>query len=383
MIYLDHAATTKPYPEVIQAMKEVLDHYYGNPSSLHQFGVTAERLLQQSRERAALFLGVEAQEIVFTSGATESNNLAIKGAAWRYQNRGKHIITSAIEHPAVFDVCQQLEQEGYRLTVVPVGTNGKVKVEDVEAAIQADTVLVSIMHVNNEVGSIQPIAEIGQVIRRYPKVLFHVDAVQGFAKVAVEPVRWGVDLLSISAHKFHGPKGTGLLYIRKGIELTPLMVGGGQERGFRSGTENLPGIVGMVKAMRLSQEKMQVDGGALRQMRDRLWEGLEQIEGCILNSPREGVPHIINFSIPPIKPEIVLHALEEQGILVSTKSACSSKADEPSRTIVAMGCTKEQAASSIRVSLSYLSTQSEIEQFLLKLKEVIPQLQQLLQTRGS
>ncbi|WP_134698489.1 cysteine desulfurase family protein [Ammoniphilus sp. YIM 78166] len=378
MIYLDNAATTAPYPEVADVMRSVMDSYYGNPSSLHHLGVESEKVLQQSRGVAAKLLGVQPGEIVFTSGATESNNLAIKGIAFQYQNRGKHIITTAIEHPAVYDVCKQLEHFGFEVTILPVDRNGVISLEDLKAAIRNETILVSIMHVNNEVGSVQPLREIGAVLKNYPKLFFHVDAVQGYGKLPVHPKEWEADLVSLSAHKFHGPKGTGLLYVRKGIDLFPLMVGGGQEGGYRSGTENLAGIVGMVKAMRMSKEKFEANPEYVRSLRNRLWDSLDQWEECKVNSPKEGAPHILNFSLPGLKSEVLLHALEDKQICISTKSACSSKVDRPSRVLLAMHVGESRARSSLRISLSYSNTEAEVHAFLTSLYQVVPQLKQML-----
>ncbi|MBP1932903.1 cysteine desulfurase family protein [Ammoniphilus resinae] len=382
MVYLDNGATTAPYPEVVETMKEVLQTYYGNPSSLHHLGVQSEKVLKQSRELTAKFLEVSPGEIVFTSGATESNNTAIKGIAFQYQNRGKHIITSAVEHPAVLDVCKQLQDIfGVRLTVLPVDSKGMVRLDDLKQAITDETILVSIMFVNNEVGSIQPIQEIGNYLKSFPKIFFHVDAVQAFGKIPVKPETLGIDLLSLSAHKFHGPKGTGILYVRKGTQLTPLLVGGGQEAKFRPGTENLAGIVGMVKAMRLTQQKLKDQPDALKRMRNRLVEGLQGLEGCYINSPEEGAPHILNLSVPGVKSEVLLHSLEDKGIYVSTKSACSSKLDRPSRVLMEMGLGEERARSALRISLSYENTIDEMDYFITTMKQVVPQLKQMLNVR--
>ena len=381
MIYFDNSATTVPYPEVVETMGEVLDQFYGNPSSLHKLGVQAEKVLNQSRDIAAKLLGVQPAEIFFTSGATESNNTALKGVAFQYQSRGKHIITSAIEHPAVFDVCKQLEAFGFETTVLPVNEDGVVSVDDLKAALRDDTILVSIMHVNNEVGSIQPIGEIGQLLKQYPKVLFHVDAVQSFGKIKLLPREWNIDLLSLSAHKFHGPKGTGLLFIRKGVDLMPLLAGGGQEGGVRAGTENLAGIVGMVKAMRMTLDKVKEKPNHLSLLRKKLWDGLENVEGCFKNSPQVGAPHILSVSLPGLKSEVVLHSLEEKGVLISTKSACSSKWDKPSRILLAMGLGEERAKSALRISLSEQNTEAEVDQFLTLFYEVVPQLRMMLNVR--
>jgi len=382
VVYFDNGATTAPYPEVVETMKDVLKTYYGNPSSLHHLGVQSEKVLNQSRELAAKFLEVSPGEIVFTSGATESNNTAIKGIAFQYQNRGKHIITSAVEHPAVLDVCKQLQELfGFRLTVLPVDNKGVVRLDDLKKAITDETILVSVMFVNNEVGSIQPIQEIGNYLKSFPKIFFHVDAVQAFGKIPVKPETLGIDLLSLSAHKFHGPKGTGILYVRKGTQLTPLLVGGGQEAKFRPGTENLTGIVGMVKAMRITLQKLKDQPEALKKMRNRLVEGLQGLKGIYINSPEEGAPHILNLSVPGVKSEVLLHALEDKGIYVSTKSACSSKLDRPSRILMEMGLGEERAKSALRISLTYENTIDEIEFFITTIKQVVPQLKQMLNVR--
>lgn len=381
LIYFDNSATTAPYPEVVGTMREVLDQFYGNPSSLHKIGVQAEKVLNQSRDLAAKLLGVQSGEIIFTSGATESNNMALKGVAFGYGSRGKHIITSAIEHPAVYDVCKQLEAFGFEVTILPVNEDGVVRVRDLKAALRDETILVSIMHVNNEVGSIQPIGEIGQLLKQYPKVLFHVDAVQSFGKINLTPKDWHIDLLSLSSHKFHGPKGTGLLFIRKGVKLMPLLAGGGQENGVRAGTENLAGIVGMVKAMRMTLDHVKDNANHLSLLRAKLWEGLEKVEGCFMNSPRQGAPHILNVSLPGLKSEVVLHSLEEKGVFVSTKSACSSKVDKPSRVLMAMGIGEEKAKSALRISLSGQNTEAEVDQFLTIFHEIVPHLRMMLHVR--
>ncbi|MED4781271.1 cysteine desulfurase family protein [Brevibacillus choshinensis] len=383
MIYLDNSATTRPHPQVVETMKRAMESYYGNPSSLHQKGVEAETVLKQAREVAAKYLGCKAGEIIFTSGGTESNNTAIKGVAFQYQNRGKHIITTQVEHPAVYDVCKQLESLGFSTTYVPVDRDGRVSLEDVKKAMRPDTILVSVMHVNNELGTIQPVEEIGQWLKQFPKVLFHVDAVQAIGKVPLRLKDSGIDLLSVSAHKFYGPRGVGILYKREGLIIHPLMMGGGQEGGVRSGTENLPAIAGLAKAIRLLEEMGSGEGNRLQEMLRQLREGISSIEGCIINTPEIGAaPHIMNISVPGVKAEVLLHALEERGFLVSTKSACSSKANEPSRVLTSVGIERDCALSSLRISLGRENSMEDINQFLVALKACVSSLRTQMKSKS-
>jgi len=373
-IYLDNSATTWPYPTVVQTVQDVMSRHFANPSSLHSLGETANRLLTEARKEAARLLGVAAEEIVFTSSATESNNMAVKGAALQYARRGKHIITTAVEHPSVEQPIIQLEEAGFDVTRLPVDRNGQIDLEELRQAVRDDTILVSVIWVNNETGAVQPLQAIGQLLKPYRKVLFHVDAVQGFGKIPLSIKEWGIDLLSLSAHKFHGPRGAGLLYVRKGITLMPLLAGGGQEGGLRSGTENLPAIVGMVQAMGQAEQQRKKEAGRLRRMRERLLEGIGQIPGAVVNSPADGAPHILNVSFPGIKPEVLIHALEKKGVYVSTLSACSARRHQLSRVLLAMGLGEERAASSIRLSLSYVNTEEEIIAAVGILQETVGQL---------
>lgn len=383
MIYLDNSATTRPHPQVVETMRRAMESYYGNPSSLHHKGVEAETVLKQAREVAAKYLGCKAGEIIFTSGGTESNNTAIKGVAFQYQNRGKHIITTQVEHPAVYDVCKQLESLGFSTTYVPVDRDGRVSLEDVKKAMRPDTILVSVMHVNNELGTIQPVEEIGQWLKQYPKVLFHVDAVQAIGKVPLRLKDSGIDLLSVSAHKFYGPRGVGILYKREGLIIHPLMMGGGQEGGVRSGTENLPAIAGLAKAIRLLEEMGSDERNRLQEMLRQLREGISTIEGCIINTPETGAaPHIMNISVPGVKAEVLLHALEERGFLVSTKSACSSKANEPSRVLTSVGIERDCALSSLRISLGRENTIEDIKPFLVALKACVSSLRTQMKSKS-
>lgn len=378
MIYFDHAATTPPDEEVVQTVAEVMRRHYGNPSSLHRLGEEGEQLLRRAREVCAIALGAKIQEIVFTSGATESNNQAIKGVAFQYRNRGRHIITTKMEHPSVYESCQQLKLLGYEVTYLPVNEEGVVSAEQVVGAIRKDTILVSIMHVNNETGSVQPIHEIGQRIKQHnPRVLFHVDGVQGFGKLPLSISDSRIDLYSISAHKFRGPKGVGLLFVRNGVTLLPLLSGGGQEGGLRSGTENVPNIVGMAKAVRKAAEGQVDRRSKLESLRSTLLQDLHQRPGLVINSPVDGAPHLIHFSYPGMKSEVLVHMLEQTGIYVSTTSACSSKKNELSRVLLAMGRSEKVAGSGIRISLCEEHTQADIRQLLCSLDDAISKLQGL------
>lgn len=378
MIYLDNSATTKPFPEVVDSFVTVATKYFGNPSSLHELGMKAERLLTQAREQIAAALGVKPNEIIFTSGGTEANNFAIKGVALQYRHRGNHIITTAIEHPSVSEPCQQLEQLGFEVTYLPVNENGIVTVEEVKKALRDDTILVSIMHVNNEVGSIQPVEEIGALLARYPKTIFHVDRVQGISKVPLDMKKARIDLCTMSAHKFHGLRGAGILYVRQGIQLSPLLAGGGQEMQFRSGTENVPAIVAMAKALRMSLEKYDKQIDYLLEVKQAWFNELKTIPSIQINTPlAHSAPHIINFSLNGIKPEVFVHELEKRSIFVSTTSACSSKKKTPSKTLLAMGADDKRAESGIRISLSFENTLEEIPAAIAVMKKAIEKLREV------
>lgn len=384
MVYLDNSATTRTDPEVIRVMADVMEKVYGNPSSLHGIGDKAHRLIGEAREAVARTLGVQPREIVFTSGGTESNNLAIKGVAEQFRNRGRHLITTEVEHPSVYQAFRQLEERGWRVTYLPVDRLGRVSEEDVEKALTEDTVLVSVMHVNNEVGTIQPVEAIGRVLRSRPKVIFHVDAVQAFGKLELDPVRWGVDLLSISGHKFHGPKGVGALYIREGLRLSPLLAGGEQEGGLRSGTENVPGIAGLAKAAILAQQRRETVRQWQRWKEELIQAVTSRLEGVVVNgdtTTEGGAPHILSLSFPGLKSEVIVHALEQEKVFVSSKSACSSKKETPSRVLTAMGLDDRTAIGSIRISMGYDTVESDIRQCAQALIRVIPELQRVMKGR--
>ena len=375
MIYFDNSATTKPYQEVMESFVKVSTDYFGNPSSLHQLGVLSEQLLSQARKQVAQLLKVKSQEILFTSGGTEGNNLAIKGSALMYRRRGRHLITTRIEHASVKEAMEQLKEWGYEITYLPVNQDGRVSILDVEKAIRPDTILISIIHVNNEVGTIQPVHEIGKLIKKYPKIIYHVDYVQGVGKVPLELHECGIDLCSISGHKFHGLKGTGALFIREGLEISPLFSGGSQEGKIRSGTENVAGMVAMAKAFRLTLEHQGIYKGAMEKIKEYLRENLEVLPQINIHTPKTGsAPHILNFSISGIRGEVFVHALEEKGIFVSTTSACSSKQFTISPTLLSMGIPKDLAQSAIRVSLSYENTLAEAQFLVKSIKEIINQL---------
>lgn len=374
MIYLDNSATTQPDPSVLKSFQRVATDYFANPSSLHSLGVQSANLLDTARKQIAKKLSVEKQEIVFTSGGTEGNNLAIKGTALKHQNRGKHIITTQIEHPSVYDVCESLEELGFEITYLSVDSNGVISLEELKRAIREDTILITIMHVNNELGSIQPIHQIGEIAKDYPKLYFHVDDVQGFGKVPLDLKNSGIDLYTLSGHKINGLNGTGLLYVNEKVSLAPLFHGGKQERSLRSGTEDLAGAVSLARAIRLIKDKEQTLMSDLVEMKDYLREGLGRIGSVVINTPVDSAPHILNVSVPDLKPEIIINILGEQGIYISTKSACSSKRSNESSVLIACGLGFSRASSALRISLSYENNTQELTRFLEVFEHAIKQL---------
>lgn len=381
-IYLDNAATTKPTKAVVQEMVQCLEHIYGNPSSVHRLGVEAERVVTRAREAVAGILKANPKEVIFTSGGSESNNLAIKGAAYALAKRGKHIITSEIEHSAVYSLCQDLEEDGFEVTVLPVDKEGIVQTNDLKAALREDTILVTIMYVNNETGAIQPIEEIGKVIdaaKEANKIpLWHVDAVQALGKIPLYPAKMGINMLSLSAHKAHGPKGIGALYISKGTPLHPQISGGGQEMGLRSGTENVPAIAGFRAAVSDFKE-MQQDAKHMAKLRQMLVEGiLKNIPDTRLNGLPPGneqaAPHIANISFTGVRGEVLLHSLEGEGIFTSTGSACSSRKAVEHRVLNAMGLSNEEMEGAIRFSFNAQNSEEEVVIVIEKLKEIVKEL---------
>ncbi|PPA71650.1 cysteine desulfurase family protein [Jeotgalibacillus proteolyticus] len=373
MIYLDNSATTKPYKEVLSSFITINEKHFGNPSSLHEMGTTASLLLEKAREQAALILGVKSDEMIFTSGGTESNNSAIKGIAEANRYKGRHIITTDIEHPSVYNTVKELETKGFRVSFLKVNQEGIISLEELKRLLTSETILVSIMHVNNEVGSIQPIQEAGKIIKEKSKAVFHVDAIQSFGKVPILIENSSIDSLSLSAHKFHGMKGNGLLYMKKNLLFTPQLSGGSQERGIRSGTENVGGAVSTAKAMRMTMENMHSQN--LNQHRSRLVHFFASRPEVKLVSPQqEGAPHIVNVTVPGLKGEVIVHALEQEGIFISTTSACSSKKAQISKTILAMGFSEKDARGSVRISMSHLTEPAEIDRLLEAWRKVIPPL---------
>lgn len=377
MIYFDHCASTPPYEEVVTAMMEVMRKHYANPSSLHASGAAAAKLIERSRSMVSAQLGTTKGSWLFTSGGTESNNLAIKGAARQHRSRGNHIIASGIEHASVNEALGQLESEGYRITYLPVSKSGHVTAESVREALTDETILVTVMHVNNEIGTIQPIREIGELLRGYPQVLFHVDAVQSLGKVPIETEAWGIDLVSASAHKLRGPRGIGWLYVRDGVKLHALSSGGSHEGGFRAGTENVPAIVASSKALRMSLETMEERSERMRGLARRLREFISTRPELKLNGAEPLAPHIVHFSYPGMKPEVIVHMLEMHDIIASTKSACSSKDNKPSRVLLAIGANAAQASGGVRVSFGDEHREEHVERLIAALTTVIEQLKPL------
>ena len=369
MIYFDNAATTKIYDDALTSYVQVSQKFFGNPSSLHQLGVDAHQVLTKARAQVASLLSVQPEEIFFTSGGTESNNWAIKGTALEKSVFGKHIITTKIEHPSVLQTCKQLERFGFEVTYLDVDPKGIVNVEQLKESLRKDTILVSVMAVNNEVGAVQPIAEIAKVLEEYPSIHFHVDAVQALESASQLLALGRIDLLSLSAHKFHGPRGVGIMYKKFGRKIQALLTGGGQEKGERSTTENLPGIVATTKALRMALEEKSVTS----ELRSQLWKELVTKPEIRIFSPEDGASHVLCFAIKGVRGEVVVHAFENHGIYISTTSACSSKKADSSSTLYAMDVQTEWATGAVRVSFSNDNTKEEVEQFIDVLHQLMKQ----------
>ncbi|HGP8270783.1 TPA: cysteine desulfurase family protein [Streptococcus pneumoniae] len=375
MIYFDNSATTRPYPEALETYMQVASKILGNPSSLHRLGDQATRILDASRQQIADLIGKKSDEIFFTSSGTEGDNWIIKGVAFEKAQFGKHIIVSAIEHPAVKESALWLKAQGFEVDFAPVDNKGFVDVEALEDLIRPDTTLVSIMAVNNEIGSIQPIEAISEFLADKPTISFHVDAVQALAKIPTEKyLTERVDFATFSGHKFHGIRGVGFIYIKSGKKITPLLTGGGQERDYRSTTENVAGIAATAKALRLSMEKLDIFRSKTGQMKAVIRQALLDYPDIFVFSDEEDfAPHILTFGIKGVRGEVIVHAFEDYDIFISTTSACSSKAGKPAGTLIAMGVDKDKAQSAVRLSLDLENDMSQVEQFLTKLKLIYNQ----------
>lgn len=375
---MDNAATTPVYAEVCDVMEKVMREDFGNPSSKHTKGLDAENYIKQSAGVIAEQLKCRPKEIIFTSGGTEANNLALIGAAYAGKRAGKHLITTVLEHASVLAPVAFLEGMGYEVTYLPVDRNGRVSLSDLEKALREDTFLVSVMAVNNEVGSVQPVAEIGHFLKENaPNILFHVDAIQSFGKYRLKPKSMGIDLMSVSGHKLHGPKGTGFLYAREGVKLSPVLFGGGQQGNMRSGTENVPGIAGLGLAVQKTYENHKEKVEKLFSLKKRLMEKLRALEGVTFHavsedSIRETAPHILSVGFSGVKSEVLLHALAGKGVYVSSGSACSSHHPALSGTLKAIGVEKELLDATLRFSFSVLTTEEEIDLAVEALGEVLP-----------
>ena len=374
-VYLDNSATTKSYPEVGELVYKVMCRDYGNPSSMHRKGVEAEHYIREAKERLAKILKVNAKEIYFTSGGTESDNLALIGCARANRRAGNHLITSSIEHPAILNTMRYLEEEGFRVTYLPVDAQGRVKLEALREALCPETILVSIMYVNNEVGTVQPIDEAAKIVKNYnPSILFHTDAVQGFGKYRIYPKRQKIDLLTASGHKIHGPKGTGFLYIGDRVKIKPIVFGGEQQKNIRSGTENVPGIAGLGLAAEMIYRDLEMKTALMRELKGYFLDGIAKIENTTVHGLTDegSAPHIISVGVAGIRSEVLLHTLEDKGIYVSSGSACSSNHPSVSGVLKGIGAAREYLDATLRFSMSEFTTKEEIDYTLETLYNCIP-----------
>lgn len=380
-VYLDHSATTRCCREAADLMVRIMTEDYGNPSSMHRKGMEAENYLREAASELAGILKVQEKEIYFTSGGTESNNWALVGTAMANRRRGNRILVSAVEHAAVSAPARWLADQGFDVVVLPVDRFGVVKMEALEEALTPETILVSVMHVNNEIGSVEPVEEIGNLIRKKaPEAYFHVDAIQAFGKYRIYPRRMRIDMLSASGHKIHGPKGIGLFYVNEKVKIHPLILGGGQQNGMRSGTDNVPGAAGMALAAKMAYEHLEEKTARMRAMRARLANGLSRIEQVVFHGmpSGQGAPHILNASFLGIRSEVLLHALEDKGIYVSAGSACSSHKRAGSAVLTAIGCSREEMESAVRFSLGEETREEEIDYTLDVLKALVPVLRRYI-----
>ena len=379
-IYFDNGATTMVFPEVREIMMEVMETEYGNPSSMHKKGFLAEQYVNRARDIIAKSLKVEPREIYFTSGGTEANNLALIGAAMANKRAGKHIISSCIEHASVYNPLSYLEEEGFDITYLPVDSKGIVDLDALKEALRSDTILVSVMCVNNEIGAVEPIEEIGRIVKKYnPSILFHTDCIQAYGKMKCTPKKWKADMLSVSGHKIHGPKGIGFLYIKNGTKIKPMIWGGNQQKGMRSGTENVPGIAGLGKAAQViyenHEEKLEKIRGIKEHFIRRVLGELENVE-----SHSGEAPHIASITFYGVRSEVLLHALEDKGIYVSAGSACSSNHPDVSGTLKGIGLDKSGYESTLRFSFSIYNTEEEADYCVEVLKELLPVLRRFVRS---
>lgn len=374
-IYLDNSATTAVHPDVVKLMSKIMLEDYGNPSSKHNKGVQAERYLNEAKATLASILKCDKKELLFTSGGTESDNMALIGTAMANKRRGNHIITTMIEHPAILETTVFLEKNGFEITYLPVDNTGCVSLEALKEALRPETILVSIMYANNEVSIVEPIAEAAAIVKDYnPEIVFHTDAVQAFGKFRIIPKRENIDLMSVSAHKLHGPKGVGFLYIKDKTKINPIIFGGGQQKGMRSGTENVPGIAGMALAAKLCYENFDEKIERLYGLKEYFIDKVLEIPGTVFNGRRghDGTPHVISISFENVRSEVLLHALEDKGIYVSSGSACSSNKPALSGTLKAIGVKNNLLDSTIRFSLCTENTKEELDTVIAALGELVP-----------
>lgn len=370
-VYFDNAATTVVYPEVADLVLKLMKEDYGNPSSLHQKGVDAGNYIKKAKETIAKELKVDNREIVFTSGGTESNNMALVGSALANKRAGNKIITSVIEHASINSTMTFLKEMGFDICYIDVDKNGIINMEKLRDEIDDNTILVSVMYVNNEIGAVEPISEIAELIKeKNPKTLFHVDAIQGFGKYHIYPKRTGIDLMSISGHKIHGPKGTGALFIKDKTKIKPIIYGGGQQEGFRSGTENVPGYAGLSLATEISYKNLDERVARMKEVKERIVAGVSDIEGVYINHGE--APHILSITFTGVRSEVMLHALEERGIYVSSGSACSSNKQSESTVLKAIGLPKDRQDSTLRFSFSGYNTTEEADYTIATIKELLP-----------
>ena len=374
-IYFDNGATTRVFPEVREIMNEVLDAEYGNPSSMHRKGMEAERYVREARENIARTLKVQDKEIIFTSGGTESNNMALIGGAMANKRAGNHIITTRIEHASVYNPLAFLESQGFSVTYLDVDRKGHISLSDLQEALRPETILVSIMYVNNEIGAVEPVEEIGRIVKAYrPSILFHVDAIQAYGKYEIRPKKQNIDLLSVSGHKIHGPKGVGFLYLNEKAKVRPLLFGGGQQRDMRSGTENVPGAAGLGLAAKEMYTGFSDRTRKMTELKDYFIDRVSELEGITVNSKKglESAPQIISVSFQGVRGEVLLHALEDRDIYVSSGSACSSNHPAISGTLKAVGVKKDLLDSTIRFSLGIYNTKEQLDYTVDVLKELLP-----------